>query len=108
MSELRGIIAPFTTPFTESGAVDLSLVPAQVEWLIENGVHGLAAGGSTGEGHVLNREEYYDLIEKTAEAIGDRVPLVAGEVVGNQLPSRYATKVWASGEYDDHVVVNRQ
>ena len=85
MSKIKGIIAPFTTPFSKSGAVDLALVPAQVDWLIRNGVHGLAAGGSTGEGHVLNREEYYNLIEKTAEAIGDRVPLVAGIIANSTI-----------------------
>lgn len=83
MAELKGIIAPFTTPFTESGAINLSLVPAQVEWLIENGVHGLAAGGSTGEGHALDRGEYRDLMEKTAEAVGGRVPLVAGIIANS-------------------------
>lgn len=83
MSELRGIIAPFTTPFMENGAIDLSLVPGQVDWLIENGVHGLAAGGSTGEGHALNRDEYRDLMEKTAEAVGGRVPLVAGIIANS-------------------------
>ena len=85
MSKIKGIIAPFTTPFSKSGAVDLALVPAQVDWLIRNGVHGLAAGGSTGEGHVLNREEHYNLIEKTAEAIGDRVPLVAGIIANSTI-----------------------
>ena len=83
MSDLKGIIAPFTTPFTESGEVDLGLVPAQVEWLIENGVHGLAAGGSTGEGHALNRDEYQDLMAKTAEAVGGRVPLIAGIIANS-------------------------
>jgi 4-hydroxy-tetrahydrodipicolinate synthase len=83
LSDLKGIIAPFTTPFTESGAIDLALVPAQVEWLIENGVHGLAAGGSTGEGHALNRDEYHDLMAKTAEAVGGRVPLVAGIIANS-------------------------
>ena len=47
MSKLKGIIAPFTTPFTESGEINFDLVKPQVDWLIENGVHGLAAGGST-------------------------------------------------------------
>jgi 4-hydroxy-tetrahydrodipicolinate synthase len=83
LTDLRGIIAPFTTPFTASGALDLALVPAQVDWLIENGVHGLAAGGSTGEGHALNREEYRDLMAKTAEAVGNRVPLVAGIIANS-------------------------
>ena len=85
MSKFKGVIAPFTTHFSKSGAVDLALIPAQVDWLIENGVHGLAAGGSTGEGHVLNREEHYNLIEKTAEAIGDRVPLVAGIIANSTI-----------------------
>lgn len=83
MSDLKGIISPFTTPFTESGEIDLDLVPAQVEWLLENGVHGLAAGGSTGEGHALNRDEYQALMAKTAEAVGGRVPLVAGIIANS-------------------------
>lgn len=99
MSELRGIIAPFTTPFTESGSVDLALVPAQVEWLIGNGVHGLAAGGSTGEGHALDRDEYYGLIEKTAAVIKDRVPLVAGII------SNSTAEVAARGQSVKHLGV---
>ena len=83
MSDLRGIVAPFTTPFSEDGAVDLTLVAPQVDWLINNGVHGLAAGGSTGEGHVLDRAEYYALIEATARAVDNRVPLVAGIIANS-------------------------
>ena len=83
MSDLHGIVAPFTTPFTEDGTIDLPAIKSQVDWLIENGVHGLAAGGSTGEGHVLDRAEYQSLIEATAEAIGGRVPLVAGIIANS-------------------------
>jgi 4-hydroxy-tetrahydrodipicolinate synthase len=83
MSELQGIVAPFTTPFSQDGSIDLNLVKAQVDWLIDNGVHGLAAGGSTGEGHVLDRGEYHALIEATAEAVGGRVPLVAGIIASS-------------------------
>jgi len=83
MSELRGVIAPFTTPFTEDDLIDLTLVKGQVDWLISNGVHGLAAGGSTGEGHVLTRDEYQRLIETTAEAVDKRVPLIAGIIASS-------------------------
>lgn len=83
MGELKGIIAPFTTPFSKNGAIDLSLVRQQVDWLIDNGVHGLAAGGSTGEGHTLDRSEYHDLIAATAEAVDNRVPLVAGIIANS-------------------------
>ena len=83
MTDLKGIIAPFTTPFTQDGDINLSLVKSQVDWLIENGVHGLAAGGSTGEGHALNRDEYQQLIQQTAAAIDNRVPLVAGIIANS-------------------------
>lgn len=83
MAELVGIIAPFTTPFAEDGSIRLDLVKSQVDWLIDNGVHGLAAGGSTGEGHVLDRGEYRALITATAEALDKRIPLVAGIVANS-------------------------
>ena len=77
MIDLKGIVAPFTTAFKEDGAIDFSLIKGQVDWLIDKGVHGLAAGGSTGEGHVLDRQEYSDLIAATVEATAGRVPVVA-------------------------------
>ena len=83
MKKLKGIVSPFTTPFTKKGHIDLSLVKPQVDWLLDNGVHGLAAGGSTGEGHVLNRDEYVSLMEKTAESLQNRVPLVAGIIANS-------------------------
>ena len=83
MSKLKGIISPFTTPFKQDGSIDLSLVKPQVDWLIDNGVHGLAAGGSTGEGHVLNRDEYVSLMTETAESLNKRAPLVAGIIANS-------------------------
>ena len=83
MTELKGVISPFTTPFTEAGDINLDLVKPQVDWLIDNGVHGLAAGGSTGEGHALGRDEYRALMEETARAVDGRVPLVAGIIANS-------------------------
>ena len=78
LNDLKGIIAPFTTPFQTDDRIDYAAIGAQVDWLIENGVHGLAAGGSTGEGHALSREEHRDLLSATVEAAAGRVPVVAG------------------------------
>lgn len=83
MTELHGIISPFTTPFSEAGSIDLSLVSGQVEWLLENGVHGLAAGGSTGEGHALSRDEYRALMEETVKVVNGRIPVVAGIIANS-------------------------
>lgn len=78
LEDLGGVIAPFTTPFTEDDSVELSAIPAQVDWLLSNGVHGLAAGGSTGEGHAITREEHRDILTAAVDAVGGRVPVVAG------------------------------
>ena len=81
MSELFGIIPPMTTPFNAAGELDANNVKSQVDWLVRQGAHGLAAGGSTGEGHTLDHDEYRDLITATCEAAAGRVPVIAGIIV---------------------------
>jgi 4-hydroxy-tetrahydrodipicolinate synthase len=78
---LHGIIPPMTTPFGADGGLKLDLVRGQVDWLVGQGVHGLAAGGSTGEGHTLDAAEFRDLVAATVEAAGARVPVIAGIIV---------------------------
>ncbi|MGX1323321.1 4-hydroxy-tetrahydrodipicolinate synthase [Bradyrhizobium sp. USDA 377] len=76
-----GVIPPMTTPFRKDGEIDLELVAPQVDWMIGAGVHGVAAGGSTGEGHTLDHEEYRDLMEATVAAVKGRIPVIAGIIV---------------------------
>lgn len=78
---LYGIIPPATTPFGKDGEIDFEAVEQQVDWLICNRVHGVAAGGSTGEGHTLNVEEFRDVVKATVQAADERVPVVAGIIV---------------------------
>jgi 4-hydroxy-tetrahydrodipicolinate synthase len=79
--ELRGIIPPMTTPFRADGELQLDLVQGQVDWLIAEGVHGLAAGGSSGEGHALDAAETRELLAATVAAAAGRVPVIAGIIV---------------------------
>jgi dihydrodipicolinate synthase/N-acetylneuraminate lyase len=76
-----GVIPPMTTPFRRDGEIDLKLVAPQVDWLIGAGAHGMAAGGSTGEGHTLDHEEYRDLMAATVQAARGRAPVIAGIIV---------------------------
>ena len=78
-----GVIPPMTTPFSRDGEIDFKLVAPQVDWLIGAGSHGMAAGGSTGEGHTLDHEEYRDLMAATVEAARGRVPVIAGIIVNS-------------------------
>jgi len=71
MTEIQGIIPPITTPFDADGEIDEALLRADVRHLVEAvGVHGLAVGGSTGEGHTLSVDEL--------RLAGGRVPVIAG------------------------------
>lgn len=81
MSNLFGIIPPTTTPFTADGDLDHAAARAQVRWMLEQGVHGIAAGGSTGEGHTLEVDELRRLIGATMEAAAGKVPVIAGIIV---------------------------
>ena len=85
MSQIRdrlfGIVPPTTTAFDPSGEIDESGIRAQVRFLLGAGVHGLAAGGSTGEGHTLDHEEFVRLMAVTVDEVAGRVPVIAGIIV---------------------------
>src|SRR5437763_344119 len=76
-----GVIPPMTTPFRKDGEIDHKLLAPQVDWMIAAGAHGVAAGGSTGEGHTLDHDEYRDLIAATVDAVQGRIPVIAGIIV---------------------------
>ena len=65
---LSGVIPPVTTPFDERGDIQYDSVKAQVDWLVDCGVSGIAVGGSTGEGHALEADEFRTLINVAFEA----------------------------------------
>ena len=78
MAELHGIIPPATTAFDSQGEVDPAGIRAQIEWLIDHGVHGVAVGGSTGEGHTLDVEEFRIAMQAATDAVDGRIPVIAG------------------------------
>src|SRR5262249_14052499 len=81
---LGGIIPPLVTPFDERGELDEQALRAEVRYLIEEaGVHGLAVGGSTGEGHTLTTGEIRCLTAWTVEEARGRVPVIAGIITNS-------------------------
>ncbi len=60
--DLSGVIPPVTTPFDEHGEIEYKSVKTQIDWLVDCGVSGIAVGGSTGEGHTLEADEFRTLI----------------------------------------------
>ena len=63
MEKIKGLInAPFT-PMLKNGDVNYSAVPAYAAMLAKNGLKGVFINGSSGEGHMLTKEERIKLAE---------------------------------------------
>lgn len=81
-NKLFGVVPPMTTPFNQNEDIDEAALRADVNYLIEEaGVHGLAVGGSTGEGHTLTTAEIRRVVGAAVDEAAGRVPIVAGIIV---------------------------
>ena len=80
--DIYGIVPPMATPFAADESLDEGLLRAEIEHLISSaGAHGLAVGGSTGEGHTLSTGELRQLVGASVDAAAGRVPVIAGIIV---------------------------
>ncbi len=87
-----GSIPAVITPFHENKVDYVSLVKV-LNYLIENGSHGLVPCGTTGESPTLSHEEHKKIIEETIRVADKRVPVIAGTGSNNTLEAI---------EYTDH------
>ncbi|WP_170400707.1 dihydrodipicolinate synthase family protein [Ruegeria arenilitoris] len=74
----EGIYTPVVTPYHADGSVNRDALSDVIEYLIENGVHGLISGGSTGENYAQTVAERLELARFTHERLKGRLPLVVG------------------------------
>ncbi len=80
---LTGILPPTTMPFDQNGELVLSALCEQMDFVVEQGAHGVVAGGSTGEGHTLSFDEFVRAMHATHDALGGRKPFVVGLIVNS-------------------------
>lgn len=73
----RGVLAPVATPFDAQGNIDERAYIAQLEWMEQQGVHGVVVGGSTGEGYTLSESELGRLVELATHTLKGRLPVLA-------------------------------
>ena len=77
-TRLRGIIPPICTPLTSEGAIDVPSVHRLIDYLLDNGVHGLFVFGSTGECTSLTAQQRETMLEAALAAANGRVPVLIG------------------------------
>ncbi len=74
----EGIYTPVVTPYHADGAVNWEALADVVDYLVENGVHGLISGGSTGENYAQTVAERLEIARFTKARLGTRLPFVMG------------------------------
>ena len=75
--KFRGIFPPILTPLKPDETVDRASMKRLVDYLIENGVHGIWATGTTGEFACIAPKERLAAMEAIVEAVNGRVPIIA-------------------------------
>ncbi len=74
----HGCYVATLTPFDTADRLDVGVAKAHAQWLVENGAEGLCPAGTTGEFLYLTEAEKSALIMTTVEAVGGRIPVIAG------------------------------
>ncbi len=73
-----GVFPYLVSPIDQTGKVMQNLLTDLVDHLIDEGVHGLAPLGSTGEFAYLSQEQRRRVVDTVISASSGRVPVVAG------------------------------
>lgn len=77
----NGVIPPLCTPLTPEGDVDLASLERLCGFLLDAGVHGLFAGGSTGEIGQLTDSARATVIRTVVAVAAGQVPVLAGSSI---------------------------
>ena len=76
--KLEGSIVALVTPMKLDGSVDWPALESLLEWHLTCGTHGVVPMGTTGESATLDTEEHLQVIKRTIEVVGGRIPVIAG------------------------------
>lgn len=74
----KGIVVPIVTPVTRQGKLDEKAYRALVDYLAENGIHGVFPFGTTGEFYAYDQGFYNELLALTKDAVAGRMQIYAG------------------------------
>lgn len=76
--EWTGYIPAITTPFADDGALDLEAFAGQLDWMIEQRLHGIILAGTSGEWFSLSTEERASLFRAGARNAAGKMWVLGG------------------------------
>lgn len=85
---INGSIVALVTPFKD-GELDEQALVNMVEWHLSQGTHGIVPVGTTGESATLSEKEHCRVVELVVQAVGGRVPVIAGAGSNNTSEAIY-------------------
>lgn len=74
---LQGSMVAIVTPF-KNGELDEDAFRALCDWQVREGTDGIIPCGTTGEAVTLTSDEFTKVVRACVEAVGGRVPVIAG------------------------------
>lgn len=74
----EGTYVAMVTPFTKDKEIDEEGYRSNINYLIEKGVSGLVAAGTTGESATMSHEEHRRVVEILIDEVDGRVQTIAG------------------------------
>jgi 4-hydroxy-tetrahydrodipicolinate synthase len=99
-----GAFTALITPFTSNG-IDETAYKKLIDWQIAQGIHGLVPCGTTGESPTLSEKEHEHVIELCVQAVGKRIPVIAGTGSNSTAEAVHMTKHAAKLGADGALVV---
>ena len=86
----RGIVVPIVTPVTAEGKFNETAYRRLIDYLADNGIHGVFPFGTTGEFYAFDQGFYNEVLAVTKDAVRGRMDIYAG---ANHITTRGAAKI---------------
>ena len=74
----KGIVVPIVTPVDQEGRLNEKAYRSLIDYLADNGIHGVFPFGTTGEFYAYDQGFYDDLLALTKDAVAGRMQIYAG------------------------------
>ncbi|MHC1760196.1 MAG: dihydrodipicolinate synthase family protein [Negativicutes bacterium] len=76
--QLKGVYPAMATPLTPEEKIDITGLKRLVHYLIDSGIHGIVALGSTGEFPAMSESMRQEVMETVLEEVNGKVPVLIG------------------------------
>ncbi len=85
--KLKGSYTALITPFDDNYEIDEAGYRENIDFQIENGIHGLLPVGTTGESATMSHAEHKKVVDIAVDQVNGKVPVLAGAGSNNTTES---------------------